>query len=124
MATELPIPLSRSYISQEEPSALLDTIAAWVMRARPISTLHPYGFWVILLSRVATDEWRLHLWPKHRIAPDGMPAPIHRHDKVVDSRVLMGELENITYGVEYTATGEHPVYEARHISDKYSPKKP
>jgi hypothetical protein len=122
MTVELSIPLSSSYVAQRDPSALLDTIAEWVMCTRPISTQHPYGFWVILLCRTETEEWRFHMWSKDRSAPGGMPAPIHTHEKVVDSRILMGELENITYRVRSTDAGGYPVYVARHISDKYSPE--
>jgi len=49
-----------------------------------------------------------------------MPAPIHTHDKIVDSRVLLGELENIVYDVTPTQTGGLPVYEVTHVADKYS----
>jgi hypothetical protein len=51
-----------------------------------------------------------------------MPAPIHTHDTVVDSRILKGALENITYLLRPTETGGLPIYEVRHTGDKYSPK--
>jgi hypothetical protein len=49
-----------------------------------------------------------------------MPAPIHTHGKIVDSRVLQGELENVVYDVTPTPTDGLPVYEAIHVADKYA----
>jgi hypothetical protein len=51
-----------------------------------------------------------------------MPAPIHTHDKVVWSRILKGELQNITYLLKQMSTGGLPMYEARHVGDKYAPE--
>jgi len=51
-----------------------------------------------------------------------MRAPIHTHDKIVDSRVLLGELDNVVYDVTPTQTGGLPIYEATQMADKYRPE--
>jgi hypothetical protein len=122
MDAEFLVTLAPTYVSKQDPEALVYKIRRWILDARPFATEHPYGFWVILLRRADNEEWRFHLWPQRRPPVTGMPAPIHTHDKVVDSRILKGALENITYLLRPTETGGLPIYEARHVSDKYSPE--
>jgi hypothetical protein len=51
-----------------------------------------------------------------------LPGPIHTHNKVVDSRVLKGELTNVVYSIAEAPTGGLPVYEIKYPSDKYDPQ--
>jgi hypothetical protein len=114
--------LAPAYIEDEDPSILLRQIAGWVSEARPISTKHPYGFWVTLLHRTEDEEWRFHLWPAGIKPVQGMPAPLHTHDRVVESRILRGRLRNVLYDIVEVAEGGLPEYEVVHGEDKYNPK--
>jgi hypothetical protein len=122
MSGDLGSLLTPSNISAGSPPALLNAIKSWVLNSKRMATRHLYGFWVFLLDRTDFQEWRFHLWGRNRRPKAGMPAPIHTHDKFVDSRVLIGELENLVYEATPTQGGGLPVYEARHIGDKYSPE--
>jgi hypothetical protein len=82
----------------------------------------PHGFCVLSLHRTEREEWRFHVWPQGMRLISGMPGPIHTHDKVVDSRVLKGELTNVVYSVAEAPTGGLPVYEVEYPSDKYDPR--
>ncbi|GGE95692.1 hypothetical protein GCM10007285_24220 [Stappia taiwanensis] len=48
-----------------------------------------------------------------------MPAFIHTHDRHVDSRILSGQLTNITYDVALTQNGGLPLYEVGYGGDRY-----
>jgi hypothetical protein len=119
MPSDLGSRLTAAYIASERPSIILDYIIAGTLDQRLTATVHPYGFFVILLARSAEEEWRFHIWPPNRDIGDGMPAPIHTHEKTVTSRILRGALTNITYSVEFASDGALPVYEVRHLADKY-----
>jgi hypothetical protein len=122
MSGDLGLLLTPGNISAESPPALLHAIKSWVLSSKRLATRHPYGFWVFLLDRTDSQEWRFHLWGRNQRSSAGMPAPIHTHDKFVDSLVLIGELENLVYEATPTQRAGLPVYEVRHISDKYSPE--
>lgn len=49
----------------------------------------------------------------------GMPGLIHTHDKVVDSRILKGQLSNSNYSVKTVEQGGFPVYDVTYIGDRY-----
>lgn len=87
-----------------------------------ISLKHPHGFWVILLDKSESEEWRFHFWPKGRRRMIGMPATIHTHDRVVESRIVLGELTNIIYTTTRTQHGGRPVYEVAYMGDKHLPE--
>ena len=114
--------LTPEYVQTATPSALLAGIRAWIEAAQPSSLIHPHGFLVLLLDRADREEWRFHVWPQGMRLISGMPGPIHTHDKVVDSRVLKGELTNVVYSVAEAPTGGLPVYEVEYPSDKYDPR--
>lgn len=120
MSDDFPSKLSSDYVAAVAPNELLKEIRNWGASTASVATKHPYGFWVILLHQTDTEEWRFHLWAENRPPTDGMPAPIHTHDKIVDSRVLLGELQNVAYDVTPVQRGGLPVYEARHSADKYT----
>jgi hypothetical protein len=101
---------------------LLADIRGWIEAAQPSSLIHPHGFLVLLLHRADREEWRFHVWPQGVRLISGMPGPIHTHDKVVDSRVLKGELTNVVYSVAEAPTGGLPVYEVEYARDKYDPR--
>jgi hypothetical protein len=109
-------------VANEDPSILRRQIASWVSESQPISTKHPYGFWVILLHRTEHEEWRFHVWPAGIKPVQGMPAPLHTHERVVESRILQGRLRNLVYDITEVAGGGLPEYEVVHGGDKYSPK--
>ena len=113
--------LSTDYIRVVSADKLLEEICSWASSTTSVATKHPYGFWVILLRRTEAEEWRFHLWGRNRQPTNSMRAPIHTHDKIVDSRVLLGELDNVVYDVTPTQTGGFPIYEATHMADKYRP---
>lgn len=114
--------LTAEYVQTAKPSALLADIRGWIEESQPSSLIHPHGFLVLLLHRSGHEEWRFHVWPQGTRLISGMPAPIHTHDKVVDSRVLKGELTNVVYSVAEVSTGGSPVYEVEYPRDKYDPQ--
>jgi hypothetical protein len=114
--------LTPQYVQTARPSALLAGIRVWIEAAQPSSLIHPHGFLVLLLRRTDREEWRFHVWPQGMRLISGMPGPIHTHDKVVDSRVLKGELTNVVYSIAEAPAGGSPVYEVEYPSDKYDPQ--
>ena len=122
MPADLAAILTAEYVQTATPSALLADIRGWMEAAQPSSLIHPHGFLVLLLHRLDRDEWRFHVWPQGMRLTSGMPGRIHTHDKIVDSRVLKGELTNVVYSVAEAPTGGLPVYEVRYPSDKYDPQ--
>lgn len=114
--------LNGEYVHAAAPSALLADIRGWIEAAQPSSLIHPHGFLVLLLHRADGEEWRFHVWPQGMRLTSGMPSRIHTHNKVVDSRVLKGELTNVVYSVAEALTGGSPVYEVEYPHDKYDPQ--
>lgn len=100
--------------------ALRAAIKAWLMRKNPTCLIHPHGFYVVLLRRTETEEWRLHLWPEGPRHVTGMPAFIHTHNCHVESRILKGQLTNILYNVVADPSGSHPLYEVEYGGDRYA----
>lgn len=113
--------LTAEHVQTAMPNALLADIREWIEEEQPSSLIHPHGFFVMLLHRSGHEEWRLHVWPRGTRHICGMPAFIHTHDKVLDSRVLKGELTNVVYSIAETSSGGLPVYEVEYPSDKYDP---
>jgi hypothetical protein len=122
MPTDFAATLTPEYVQTATPSALLAGIRAWIEAAQPSSLIHPHGFLVLLLDRADREEWRFHVWPQGMRLISGMPGPIHTHDKVVDSRVLKGELTNVVYSIAEAPVGGLPVYEVEYPGDKYNPQ--
>lgn len=106
-----------------QPSASIkEALRAWITQKAPACLKHPHGFYVMLLKRSESEEWRLHLWPSGHRDITGMPARIHLHDMHVSSRVLSGELTNIQY-ISHPATEDnlgHPIYEVFYEGDRYA----
>lgn len=121
MSVDFAKELSLKYVIEEQPSVLLGCIKDWIFATGRSALLHPLGFFVILLRRSDQEEWRFHVWPKGERHITGMPALIHTHDKIVDSKVLKGELSNINYSVSKACEGGLPVYEVQYAGDKYDP---
>lgn len=122
MPADFATKLTPEYVQTATPTALLADIRAWIRKAQPSSLIHPHGFLVLLLHRASGEEWRFHVWPNGMRLISGMPARIHTHSKVVDSRVLKGKLTNIVYSVAEAPAGGSPVYEVEYPSDKYDPQ--
>lgn len=119
MHADIGFPLTREYVSIAPASDLHEAVRSWLKRANPICLLHPHGFYVVLLSRNDTDEWRFHFWPKGPRTVVGMPAAIHTHDRHVESRVLQGQITNVLYEVVTAADGGRPLYEVSYLGDRY-----
>ena len=49
-----------------------------------------------------------------------MPAKIHSHNKVVESRILVGELTNVEYNLVKREYDALPIYEVGYGGNKYS----
>lgn len=109
-------------IADTPPSVLLGSLRSIVQSRNPVCLVHPHGFWVTLLHQTEFEDWRMHFWPKGPRPLSGMPAFIHTHDRHVDSRILQGELTNLTYAVESTPEGGSPLYEVGYGGDRYQAK--
>ncbi len=120
MYADLGFPLTRDYIRTETVSILLAKVKTWLEWENPICLVHPHGFYVVLLGRNETEEWRFHFWPKGSRAIAGMPVFIHTHDRHVESRILQGQLTNILYDVAAVPTGGRPLYEVSYDGDRYA----
>lgn len=119
MYADLGFPLTRDHIRDVPAPVLLGAVRTWLERVSPVCLMHPHGFYVVLLSRNDTEEWRFHFWPKGSRAITGMPAYIHTHDRQVESRVLQGQLTNILYDVDTVSIGGHPLYQVSYQDDRY-----
>jgi hypothetical protein len=111
--------LSRDLVANTEAAQLLRRIREWISMAKPICLVHPLGFCVVLLHKNDYEEWRFHGWPKGVRKITGMPGFIHTHNKVVESKILKGELSNVIYSVEEVARGGTPVYEVEYFGNRY-----
>jgi hypothetical protein len=121
MRADLSLSLEIGHVRVASVADLLHALKAWLINANPSCLMHPHGFFVVPLHRSETDDWRFHLWPKGPKTIAGMPGFIHTHDRHVESRILQGELTNITYDVQTVATGGFPVYEVGYGGDRYAP---
>ena len=110
---------SLDYVRAEPPDRLLDSVSRWIDRVRPTALLHPHGFYVILLSRTDSAEWRFHIWPKGKRSITGLPCMVHTHDKTVESKILLGQLVNVEYSVSNVLEDGLPIYEVAYKGDKY-----
>lgn len=119
MAVELSLLLKRPSAWQIPTSELLESVKEWMKETGPTCLLHPHGFYVLLLKRTVSEEWRLHLWPHGAREHTGMPARIHTHDRHVESRILKGSLVNIDYEAREVAEGGTPLYLVSYQGDKY-----
>lgn len=119
MYADLGFPLTKDYIRNLSAASILDAVRIWLERANPICLIHPHGFYVVLLSRNNTEEWRFHFWPKGFRSATGMPAYIHTHDRQIQSRVLQGKITNILYDLDTVSSGGYPLYQVKYHGDKY-----
>ena len=123
--TLLPIPveltflLSLQQLHSMSPALLIEEVRGWIKEKDPICLLHPHGFWIVLLNKSEMQEWRFHYWPRGPRKITGMPAMIHTHDRVVDSRILVGELKNILYNTTNIGSDGRPIYEVAYYGDKF-----
>ena len=49
-----------------------------------------------------------------------MPAMIHTHDRVVESRVVFGQMKNKTYDLKTVKLGGRPIYEVVYYGDRFA----
>lgn len=120
MLAKFEFPLEWSRVRTEPLHSLRSAVKIWLTRANPTCLIHPHGFYVVLLGRTATEEWRLHFWPKGARIVAGMPAFIHTHNCHVESRILTGQITNILYNVTVESSGGHPLYEVHYSGDRYA----
>ncbi len=120
MLADLDIPMEWGRVREEPLAALQCAVKAWLMRESPNCLIHPHGFYVVLLGRTETEEWRLHFWPHGPRIVTGMPAFIHTHNCHVESRILKGQITNILYNVSADSTGCQPLYEVDYSGDRYA----
>jgi len=120
MYADLGFPLTLDHVRTAPVPVLLTAVKTWLELENPICLMHPLGFYVVLLDRTETEEWRFHFWPKGSRLIAGIPAAIHTHDRHVESRILQGELTNILYDVATVPSGGQPLYEVTYGGDRYS----
>lgn len=120
MYADLGFSLTRDQVRATPAPVLLAAVKTWLERENPICLMHPHGFYVALLGRNETEEWRFHYWPKGSRAIAGMPAFIHTHDRHVESRILQGQLTNVGYHVAAVPSGGQPLYEVSYDGDRYA----
>lgn len=120
MLADLGFPLEWSRVRTEPLPALRSAVRNWLTRKNPTCLIHPHGFYVVLLGRTESVEWRLHFWPKGQRVVTGMPAFIHTHNCHVESRILKGQITNILYNATADSTGFQPLYEVDYSGDRYA----
>ncbi len=120
MLANIGFPLEWNRVRAEPLPTLRAAVMTWLVRENPTCLIHPHGFFVVLLGRTETEEWRLHFWPRGPRAVSGMPAFIHTHNCHVESRILKGQITNVLYNVATAATGDQPLYEVSYGGDRYA----
>lgn len=120
MLADFGFPLEWSRVRAEPLPSLRSAIRTWLTRENPTCLIHPHGFYVVLLGRAESQEWRLHFWPNGPRVVTGMPAFIHTHNCHVESRILSGQLTNIIYNVTADPAGAQPLYEVDYSGDRYA----
>lgn len=119
MCGKLGIPLALDQMRTAPPAVVLASVKSWLEQDDPTCLQHPHGFYVVLLGRSETEEWRFHFWPEGPRTVVGMPALIHTHDCHVESRILQGRLTNTLYDAVTVPTGGYPLYEVGYGGDRY-----
>lgn len=122
MYADLGFDLTREYLHNAPVREVITAVRRWLYQNNPTCLMHPHGFYVVLLGRSETEEWRLHFWPKGKKIITGMPARIHTHNRHIESRVIQGKLINILYKLETAIAGGQPLYATNYLGDRYSPK--
>lgn len=120
MLADLGFQVEWNWVRAAPLPALRSAIRTWLTRANPTCLIHPHGFYVVLLGRTESEEWRLHFWRKGPRVVTGMPGFIHKHNCDVESRILKGELTNILYNVTEDPIGYQPLYEVDYSGDRYA----
>jgi hypothetical protein len=120
MRADTGFPMNLADVQSAPAPNLLFKLRTWLAQENSACLMHPHGFYVVLLDRTETEEWRFHLWPKGIRKTVGMPAFIHTHDRHVESRVLQGELTNILYDVRDVMTDGRPLYNVDYGGDRYA----
>lgn len=119
MSADLGFPLTQDCVQATSADILLAAIKQWLERENPICLLHPHGFYVVLLGRSDSEEWRFHFWAQGPRTITGMPAFIHTHDQHIESRILQGQLTNILYDAPEIPIGGQPLYMVNYAGDRY-----
>lgn len=120
MLADFGFPLEWNRVRAEPLPSLRATLKKWLVRENPTCLIHPHGFFVVLLGRTETEDWRLHFWPQGPRVVTGMPACIHTHNCHIESRILKGQITNILYNVASAPAGGQPLYEVNYGGDRYA----
>lgn len=120
MLADLGFPLEWTRIRAQPLPALKVALQTWLRLENPVCLIHPHGFFIALLGRSETEEWRLHFWPRGPRIVAGIPAFIHTHSCHVESLILKGKLTNVSYSVVAVPTGGVPLYEVNYGGDRYA----
>ena len=119
MCVDFDFPISLRMDYSVSPSVLMQRFKSWLKTKNTTHLIHPLGFWIVLLKRSDTEEWRFHFWPPGEANVQGMPATIHTHDREVESRVVLGTITNTLYREMDTAQAKLPVYEVCYGGDRF-----
>ena len=119
MCADLDFPISLWTHHSTSPAGLVERLKFWLGKQDATCLVHPLGFWIVLLRKSETEEWRFHFWPPGETQITGMPATIHTHDRVVESRVILGRVNNTLYREDDAESAGLPVYEVRYGGDKF-----
>ena len=120
MFAEFGFPLELDAVFAVPVPVLLASVSAWLEKDDPICLMHPNGFYVVLLARTETEDWRFHFWPTGPRPIVGIPSSIHTHDRHVESRILQGQVTNIVYDIKNVADHGRPIYEVEYGGDRYT----
>src|SRR3954447_7695689 len=93
MRVDIGFPLTLEHIHSASPADLITALRSWIAWDNPTCLMHPHGFLVVLLQRSDKQDWRFHFWPKGPRKLTGMPAMIHTHDKIIESRIIKAALQ-------------------------------
>jgi len=103
-------------VAKGGPSAIdfgtLRTVAGLLLRERGAQLLcmqHPLGFYLVSLLRQGPVALRLHYWPARHRPPSSAITPYHDHVWTLQSRILIGHIENVELSLKPDPTGEYVV---------------
>ena len=119
MCADLDFPISLQTYHSTSPGVLLEQVKDWLRKKVPTCLMHPNGFWVVLLSRSEMEEWRFHFWPLGEAKTTGTLTMIHTHDRVVESRVILGKVKNTLFREMDAESGGRPVYGVSYGGDRF-----
>lgn len=119
MCADVDFPISVRTHYSAAPNVLMETLKHWLEKKDATHLIHPLGFWVVLLKRSDAEEWRFHFWPTGERKTEGMPATIHTHDRLLESRVILGRIRSTLYREADSGQAMRPIYEVAYGGDRF-----